>query len=184
MLSKETFEDVPGRAGVLDFAKAIAGLKRDEYLFAHPHPLLIQMNQGSAGEVNQKTAAFATLVPGALPPLRSKRDGFFVYEVQKRPGANAFGLMVTLGRTRNNDVVVDDGSVSKFHASFKKDPAGAWQLTDMSTNGVKLDGVRVPRDRAVSLRSGAMLTFAESVEMLFLMPSDAYDHLQRANKRP
>ncbi len=87
--------------------------------------------------------------------------------------------MITLGRTRNNDIIVEEGSVSKYHANFKKDATGRWTLTDVSTNGVRVDGAKIPKDKPIVLHSGARLVLADGVELLYLDPADALDHLQR-----
>ncbi len=52
---------------------------------------------------------------------------------------------VTLGRSRQSDVMVDDANVSRAHAEIR--PHGrSWVLTDLgSTNGTRLNGRRVSR---------------------------------------
>lgn len=183
MLPKDIFEEVPGRVRVRDLAKTSSSLTRESYLASHPHPLLIQLNEGSAkAEEHQKTGGFATVVLDKHTSPLSLREGLYAYEVTKRPGANAFSFLVTLGRTKNNDILIEEASVSKFHASFKKDPAGRWTISDMSTNGVQLDGARIPREQAVPLRSGHLILLADLVEMLFLMPPEAHEHLKRIGK--
>lgn len=52
--------------------------------------------------------------------------------------------VVQLGRGSENDIVVDNGSVSTHHAEMRR-VLGGYELHDMgSTNGVKQDGVRYP----------------------------------------
>ena len=59
--------------------------------------------------------------------------------------------VVTLGRGSNNDIVIDCGSVSGTHAEMRRTDGG-YELRDMdSTNGIKLDGERMP---VIPLRSG------------------------------
>lgn len=49
---------------------------------------------------------------------------------------NAFVRRVTVGRTSNNDVVLDDSSVSRFHAWFEREDFGEWFIADAgSRNG-------------------------------------------------
>jgi len=49
-----------------------------------------------------------------------------------------------LGRGDQNDLVLPDGSVSRFHAEVKKNELGAISITDKgSTNGVIVDGKRI-----------------------------------------
>jgi hypothetical protein len=50
---------------------------------------------------------------------------------------------VTLGRSRQSDVMVDDPNVSRAHAEIRA-RGGSWVLTDLgSTNGSRLNGRRV-----------------------------------------
>ena len=50
---------------------------------------------------------------------------------------------VTLGRSRQCDVMVDDPNVSRSHAEIRP-RGGSWVLTDLgSTNGSRLNGGRV-----------------------------------------
>jgi hypothetical protein len=57
---------------------------------------------------------------------------------------------VTLGRSRQSDVMVDDANVSRAHAEIR--PHGrAWVLTDLgSTNGTRLNGRRVTRPETLA----------------------------------
>ena len=58
---------------------------------------------------------------------------------------NPFATEVTLGRTFNNDVVVDHQSISRFHAYFQLDPKrGVWRVVDAeSKNGTWVRGRRI-----------------------------------------
>lgn len=53
--------------------------------------------------------------------------------------------LLTVGRSPNNDVVIPDVSVSRFHAFLKRDEAGTFLIQDAgSTNGTLLNGRTVP----------------------------------------
>jgi hypothetical protein len=53
------------------------------------------------------------------------------------------GNRVTIGRSRDCDVTLDDPNVSRRHAELRRE-GGAWVVADLgSTNGVKLNGQRV-----------------------------------------
>jgi pSer/pThr/pTyr-binding forkhead associated (FHA) protein len=73
---------------------------------------------------------------------------------EKNPQPYRFQLdrrVVTLGRGSNNDIVIDCGSVSVSHAEMRR-IEGGYELRDLdSTNGIKLDGERMP---VIPLRSG------------------------------
>jgi hypothetical protein len=65
------------------------------------------------------------------------------------------GSRVTVGRSRDCDLVVEDPNVSRRHAELTRED-GTWQIADLgSTNGVKVNGRRVDR---VPLRQGDRVT--------------------------
>jgi hypothetical protein len=60
-----------------------------------------------------------------------------VYPVRQREGAA--GHLVTIGRAPENDVVIPDRSVSRFHAFLKRE-GGGYRLQDAgSTNGTEVN---------------------------------------------
>jgi Protein of unknown function (DUF3662)/FHA domain len=68
---------------------------------------------------------------------------------------------VTLGRSRQCDVVLDDANVSREHAEIRP-RGGAWVLTDLgSTNGSSLNGRRIERPEVI--KPGDELEFGTSV---------------------
>lgn len=63
----------------------------------------------------------------------------------RRNGRSASHL-ITLGRGDDNDVVVPDVSISRFHAFVKEGADGRWLMQDAgSTNGTTVNGHSVPR---------------------------------------
>jgi hypothetical protein len=92
-----------------------------------------------------------------------------VYPV-RRNGHSASHL-ITLGRAPDNDVVVPDVSISRFHAFVKEDASGRWLLQDAgSTNGTTVNGQSVPRQGhgpAAELASGDDVRLGQ-VELTFL----------------
>jgi hypothetical protein len=98
--------------------------------------------------------------------------------VRKRPGSNPFLLMVTLGRAPNNDIVLDQPGVSKFHA-YLCATADGWRLSDArSLNGTLVDGVRLQPDERRLLRSGARVDLADDARLLFLEPAALHERLR------
>ncbi|MFY0577755.1 FHA domain-containing protein [Cystobacter fuscus] len=84
---------------------------------------------------------------------------------------NAFGRGITVGRTGNNDVVLEDGTVSRFHAWFQRESQGGYLLTDAgSKNGTFVEGVRLLPRRACALNDGARVRFGH-VELTFYLAS-------------
>ncbi|MDP3498917.1 MAG: FHA domain-containing protein [Myxococcales bacterium] len=53
---------------------------------------------------------------------------FFVEKVPRT--GNAFALGVTIGRVESNDIIIDDSSISRFHAWLQLDAKKGWMLCD------------------------------------------------------
>ena len=93
-----------------------------------------------------------------------------VFLIKKRKD-NAFPGGVTVGRTKNNDCVIDDASVSRFHCYFQGEHAH-WELIDAgSKNGTFVNGIRLSPKKGTALEGKVPLKFGE-VTANFLSPSD------------
>lgn len=78
-----------------------------------------------------------------------------------KPGVPPVGL----GRSRDNAFVIDDGSVSNFHASFTSTVDGAVLVADLaSSNGTAVNGEALPAGEKRKVRSGDRLRCGD-VEM-------------------
>jgi hypothetical protein len=72
---------------------------------------------------------------------------------------------VSLGRGPDNDLVIDDATLSRLHLLFTRDPSG-WAVRDAgSTNGTTVDGARLGPE-PVTLAPGSKLV-AGSVRLTF-----------------
>ena len=66
---------------------------------------------------------------------------------------------LSIGRDSGNDIVIDNSFISGFHAEFRRQPDGAYELVDLkASNGTFLNGQRV--DRAL-LKGGDRLRFGQ-----------------------
>jgi hypothetical protein len=111
--------------------------------------------------------------PTAADPL--------VFLLEKVPGRpNPFAMGITVGRVETNDVIVDDGSVSRFHAWLQLDERKkAWFLCDAeSKNGTFLGPQRLTANQKVALTDGAQVKFGEA-QMTFLFPASLVALLRR-----
>lgn len=113
---------------------------------------------GDEEEYRLKTQTAVSAATLRLPSA----EGPIVFAV-KKVGENAFKRGVTIGRTSNNDIVLDDGSVSRFHAWILKDPdTGRWTITDAgSKNGTFVHGVQLEPRRPLSLGERVRLKFGQ-----------------------
>jgi pSer/pThr/pTyr-binding forkhead associated (FHA) protein len=92
---------------------------------------------------------------------------------------NAFRRGITVGRTPNNDLVIDDGSVSRFHAWFGSSPDGGWSLSDAgSKNGTFISVKRLAPRKPHPLEGGEKVRFG-SVDAWFLLPPRLLERFRR-----
>ena len=80
----------------------------------------------------------------------------------RQTGRSPFPRIVTVGRTKNNDVVLPDVVISKFHAFFKEEDGKLVCQDAESRNGSFVDGTRAPGTKggkALEVRPGAMIKF-------------------------
>jgi pSer/pThr/pTyr-binding forkhead associated (FHA) protein len=77
------------------------------------------------------------------------------------------GARLSVGRTKENDLVVDDASISKHHATLTVNPEGKFLIADTgSTNGTFVNGERIAYGRAIDVGDRDRVKFG-SVEVFF-----------------
>lgn len=79
---------------------------------------------------------------GELPSEPTQEVRVLLLPLKKRPDRNAFPH-ISVGRTRNNDVVLMDATVSKFHAFFREQGACHVLADGGSRNGTFVDATPV-----------------------------------------
>ncbi|HSP81872.1 MAG TPA: FHA domain-containing protein [Myxococcaceae bacterium] len=121
------------------------------------------------------------IVPGAVFTRRTEPGGAprrpsaaepLVLEVGRRMLPFEPERRITLGRTPDNDILVEDSTVSRTHAVFHREPlTGVWYVADEgSHNGTWRDGTLLIPGHAVPLFSRASLRFGD-VLATFLQPT-------------
>ncbi len=102
-----------------------------------------------------------------------------VYELVKgNAKQNAFAMGITLGRTENNDVVIEDHSISRFHAYFMKDAkTQAWKVVDAdSRNGTWVGPLKLSGNKPEPVSDRVKLRFGE-VELRYFEPASFLEFL-------
>ena len=95
-----------------------------------------------------------------------------VFPLSKKPGAS-FPDRITIGRTGNNDIVIADSSVSRFHAYVRRDGTH-WLVADAgSKNGSWLREEQLEARKEKQLASKAVVRIGE-VELTFYVAADLY----------
>jgi hypothetical protein len=106
--------------------------------------------------------------------LRWKFDKapYFIVPLRKRPVAGKpFAHRISVGRARNNDIVLRHSSVSKFHAWFETGGHGEMRVADArSSNGTLLNDDALGRELAIATE-GDVIKFGSIVTMLCTAPT-------------
>jgi len=105
------------------------------------------------------------LIPAAEKPVEPEKEVFVVgfnlngkhKEIEFKFG---LGERKSVGRTKENDLMLDDTSVSKVHAAFVFNSQSKLMLADTgSTNGTFINGERIAYGRAFTVGGGDSLKF-------------------------
>jgi len=72
--------------------------------------------------------------------------------------------VTTVGRIQENDLMIEDGSVSSHHAKITMEGGAVWVEDLDSTNGTKVNGVEIKRQQ---LRGGEQIEFG-SIQVQFM----------------
>ena len=126
---------------------------------AHASPFLLRLSRTEEEGSGSGDKRFLTMRVGKSSQTRADPLELPAYEVKKAEG-NVFGMMITVGRAENNDVVIDASSVSKFHAYFEK-KADGWAVRDAnSSNGTFANNATVTSNDSTALTDGSEVKFA------------------------
>lgn len=92
----------------------------------------------------------------------------------KKSERNPFAALITVGRARNNDVVIEHPTVSKLHVIFTKVGVG-WQVSDEgSSNGTFHNGVKLaPREKR-PVSDGDSLRLGPDIVARFFEPASLW----------
>jgi hypothetical protein len=98
---------------------------------------------------------------------------------------NAFPEMITVGRTSNNDIVIESTMVSRFLGYFTQTRGGLrFYDSGSATNGTWVQGVRMEPRSWVDLEDGVELNFGADVKALFLRASGLYAMMTSCHLSP
>ena len=86
---------------------------------------------------------------------------------------------ITIGRTKNNEIVIDHNLISRCHAYIEAKPDDEFTLVDMgSTNGTSLNLQVLQPKTAYPLEDGAQIKLGGAIEATYLLPAGLYAHMQ------
>jgi hypothetical protein len=172
----------------MNYSDMARGLKKEAFVNACPYCFLLGQHQLITPAKPQPTQIFNVPIPGSLlvdgghstgreRKLTPLGEPIVVLPVRKIQAA--FPSMITLGRTANNDLAVQDVSVSKFHAFFRTQ-GNMLQLADAgSRNGTFVETQRLtPKGPAVPVAPGMRLQFGE-VQMTLIDAAACWERLRK-----
>jgi hypothetical protein len=121
---------------------------------------------GAEGGPSREPTGSFRLVDGSRAPARERATRPLVLPLRKVQVT--FPSMITVGRTENNDLVVPDEQVSKFHAFFRL-VGDKVELSDAgSRNGTFVSGQRLEaRGAAVAMKPRDLCAFGALEFQLF-----------------
>ena len=158
----------------------LVALGREEFLASAAAAVLVRHRvvdrDLAEGNTTLTLDADQETVEETVPVLRegaaSEDDGLEVYPLTKKPGAS-FPDRITIGRTSNNDIVIVDSSVSRFHAYVRQDK-GTWVVADAgSKNGSWVDSRPLEPRKERPLRSMSIVRIGD-VDVTFYLAPDLF----------
>jgi len=172
------------------------GLSLSAFCERHGHAFLVR-SSGSAPlnapqKPLEKTRGTTTPAPASMLSSSQKDTASGVSPVQSEIELMIFPVRkslrslserkITIGRTNNNDVVIEDQSISKLHA-FVMQERDTFTVRDAgSSTGTKVNGEAVTKSPA-ELDSGDDVRFGD-VEFTFLSAAALVEFIARTTKPP
>ena len=161
-----------------DWSAIVASRGREAFVAAYAHPFLLALSgldapQGPARTIRMEGGP--ELINAIMAERRrmkaegkDKDRGPVVLPVKKVQ--TTFPSMITIGRAKNNDIIIPDALVSKFHAFFRQLDDGEWGIADAgSANGTRLGEVDLPpKGQPERVRSGDKIVFGGVSAFRFL----------------
>lgn len=163
--------------------RQLVQLGREEFLASAAPAALVRYRKETDDPVGSgvRTLTLDTEGPFGDPPgdvtLPFGRDlpeavSLELYPLAKKPGAS-FPDRITIGRTPNNDIVINDTSISRLHAYLRRSGDG-WVVADAgSKNGSWLKGAALDARKEHDIESRAVLRLGE-VDVTFYEAGDLF----------
>ena len=152
-----------------------AQLGWDSFKNKHKYHVLVLLPRESSDVGSISTTGFATRPPEIRPPIS---DNYRVGILKRRFSPKVDGQGISVGRDKDNDIVVRDIEVSKVHAFFESGNQGAWTIRDNgSTNGTYLNGALIQPGQKTKIKSSDAIKIGPGLSSVFFEPGDFYQFL-------
>ena len=167
-------------ADTVEYGDLVLLRPRERFVAEHPFPFLLSVDALARPRGPQRTVAageyreIKKILGEAALQLRA--DCPLALPVRKV--TKAFPSMLTIGRTSNNDIVISDVAVSKFHA-YIREADGGWQLVDAaSSNGTFIADRRLDKREPNPLPLGTVIRFGR-LRFQFLDAGGCWDRVRQ-----
>jgi pSer/pThr/pTyr-binding forkhead associated (FHA) protein len=166
---------------VVNYAAIARAGHRELFVVAYSFPFLVGVNSlATLPWRRTETVELGNDFRGALttppPPPAAPEPVWMVFAVRKVQ--DAFPSMITVGRSPNNDVVIEDLRVSKFHAYFRQDGNDFLLVDAGSQNGTFVGEERLaPKAAGAPVKPGNVVGFGP-LRFEFLDAGGCFDKLR------
>lgn len=174
-------------AKIEDFVDVACDYVRKDFVRQHPYPVLLLELEGDAANAADwsfKTVTIASRqinvarILGEDGPLLSEEAGRYrLFPVIKSTG-NPWQERISVGRARNNDIVLPHRSVSKLHAYLTMHGQSLLVTDAGSRNHTRIKGQKLPVGRATPVDPGDTIAFG-GLTLKVVSPADLYDLVHR-----
>ena len=116
----------------------------------------------------------------SCPPDIARTVRSTIVAVIGKTARNRDADRITVGRSPDNDVIIEHPSVSKLHAFIRySESTGSVKLSDAGSRfGTTMNGIPVGMGANLQLQSGDAIVFARSVTASYFTPADFYEYLK------
>jgi len=154
---------------IADFHRRHRTYDRDTFLRKSPQPFLVEV--GGTERTRGGTAQFGTMVAYRADLKGSSHDQEIVptcriFLLTKR--GNVFPDKITVGRSFNNDVVLNDLTISKLQGYFTMENDEVFFTDADSKNGCTLEGKRLAPLRKTLCPDSALIGFGPKLRFRFM----------------
>ncbi len=147
--------------------KSHLGHRLEQFERLRPGPWLVW----EAGPWRPPSARRDTVAAGPETRLLASGESLAIELAAKDGGAE-----IRLGRDADNDLVIDDATLSRIHLVLRRDARSQWTGQDAgSRNGTKIDGA--PATMPLPLREGSVIE-AGAVRLTFYGSAGLYARLK------
>ncbi len=173
----------PHGLGLEEFYRLHKPGGKDAFLKKYALPFIVEINPESEAH-GQCNPQYGTLVG-----YRATSGSVYFEAKQIRSDSRVFPLVkrvqvfpdkITIGRSGNNDIVLDDLLVSKLQ-SYVTFEQGKTMITDVeSKNGTFIDSRKIPPMQKFECLDGALLGFGPKIKFLVMSAELLWDNMMLA----